>query len=417
VKREHGYRLLLRWAALPVTDRRWGATLAAIALGFGLFVGVAIGPGASGSVAGDVPRVIEVAGLGGGGGGGGGEEEASGFETAAAEEPFEAEPEAAESGFDFTDDEAFEEPAAASEEPSAPATEPEPEDEPDDEPEAELIALNGVVVHANPAAGSYTVAEASGALSAVHAAELPRPGTKVNVPVRTLANGTLAEGGARKRIGTAPAAELEGVVSYVDADPAAPAYAVSKRGVSVLVRVRPDPTGAAAQLPLLGAFARVGVEIDHSAESVETPPSVPPVVPAPESTLPQPLCEGVPPPAPEQLPRVPAPVATLWQTSLDASGVPFTYSDIAGVVIAVCAQEGRLLISADDLREAGADLSIAVPPKLDTAELEPGDSVLATAEIGAGGELTLKGLASDEHAKGADDAGATQGDLVNHLDR
>ena len=35
----------LRWAALPIIDRRWTAPLSAIALGFGLFVGVAIGPG------------------------------------------------------------------------------------------------------------------------------------------------------------------------------------------------------------------------------------------------------------------------------------------------------------------------------------------------------------------------------------
>ncbi|MGE0067628.1 MAG: hypothetical protein AB7T48_09785, partial [Solirubrobacterales bacterium] len=63
-KKETGYRLLLQWAALPVTDRRWAAPMAAVALGFGLFVGVAIGPGASGTLAGGVPQVIAVAGLG-----------------------------------------------------------------------------------------------------------------------------------------------------------------------------------------------------------------------------------------------------------------------------------------------------------------------------------------------------------------
>lgn len=413
-KKEHGYRLLLQWAALPVTDRRWGATLAAVALGFGLFVGVAIGPGASGTLAGGVPQVIEVAGLGGAGGGE--DEEASGFEETEAEEPLEAEPEASESGIEFEpEEETFEEPEAPSEETSPPATEPKEEDEA--EPEAELITLSGVVVHSNPAAGSYTVAEASGAPSAIHATKLPHPGTRVSVPVRTLANGTFAEGGTRKRTGSASKAKLEGIVTYVDADPAAPAYAVSKRGVSVLVKVRPDLTGAPAQLPVLGAFARVGIEIEKlSAAAVEAPPAETPEVPAPEPALPQPLCEGAPLPAPEQLPQLPPAVAALWQTSLDASGVPFTYSDLAGVVIAVCAQEGRLLISADDVREAGADLILTVPAKLATDELEPGDSVLATAEIGTAGELTLKGLASDEHTRGADDPDATQGDLVNHLD-
>ena len=38
----------LRWAALPMIDRRWTAPMSAVALGFGLFVGVAIGPGTRG---------------------------------------------------------------------------------------------------------------------------------------------------------------------------------------------------------------------------------------------------------------------------------------------------------------------------------------------------------------------------------
>ena len=43
----------LRWAALPIVDRRWTAPMSAVALGFGLFVGVAIGPGTEGSLGGD----------------------------------------------------------------------------------------------------------------------------------------------------------------------------------------------------------------------------------------------------------------------------------------------------------------------------------------------------------------------------
>ena len=37
----------LRWAALPVTNRRWTLPMSAVALGLGLFIGVAIGPGIS----------------------------------------------------------------------------------------------------------------------------------------------------------------------------------------------------------------------------------------------------------------------------------------------------------------------------------------------------------------------------------
>ena len=50
----------LRWAALPVIDRRWTAPMAAIALGFGLFVGVAIGPGTQGSLGTTKPMVVQV---------------------------------------------------------------------------------------------------------------------------------------------------------------------------------------------------------------------------------------------------------------------------------------------------------------------------------------------------------------------
>jgi hypothetical protein len=63
----------LRWASLIVTDRRWAAPLSALALGFGLFVGVAIGPSAAGSLATGGAQIIEIPGLGGvvGGGDGG----------------------------------------------------------------------------------------------------------------------------------------------------------------------------------------------------------------------------------------------------------------------------------------------------------------------------------------------------------
>jgi hypothetical protein len=56
---------LLHWAALPVRDRRWAAPLSAVALGFGLFVGVAIGPGAAGTFGTGVAQVIEIPGFGG----------------------------------------------------------------------------------------------------------------------------------------------------------------------------------------------------------------------------------------------------------------------------------------------------------------------------------------------------------------
>jgi hypothetical protein len=68
--RRGGYRQVLRWVALPVTNRRWAAPLSALALGFGLFVGVAIGPSAAGTLA-TGAQIIEIPLLAGAGGAGG----------------------------------------------------------------------------------------------------------------------------------------------------------------------------------------------------------------------------------------------------------------------------------------------------------------------------------------------------------
>ena len=208
------------------------------------------------------------------------------------------------------------------------------------------------------------------------------------------------------RTGSAKSAELSGIVSYLSADPAAPAYAVSKRGVSLLVRVHPDPGGAPPALPALGALATVTVAIQPAeaatpGEATQTPPGAPAEAPpacAPDPALPR------PPPV--------TPTAALWQKKLSAPGVPFTYSDLEGIVMAICPQTGRLSISADDIREGGHDLVLDVTPEIDTSALTVGESVSATADIGTDGTLTLKGLAGDERTKGADDAEATQGDLT-----
>jgi hypothetical protein len=411
-----GYRRILRWAALPVTNRRWAAPLCALALGFGLFAGVAIGPGTSGSLATGAPSVIEIPSLlssdegaaeegseeeaeSGGfaesSGGSGGGEEASAFPSEASSSEFIP---------SFSEVESPESPEPSESTPGPKETSPKAEAE----PEEETQPVSGVVVHANPAAGSYTVAESGGLLNAVHAAKLPVPGAQVSVPVRTLANGTFAEAGQRKQTGRKPQTSLAGIVTFVDAAPAAPAYTVSKRGVSALVHVHPDPTGAPAALPQLGAYATVAVDIEKAppASQAAAPPATEVAPPAtPPTCTPDP---AKPPPA------TPAPVALLWQRQLDADGAPFASSDFEGVVMAVCPAEGTLLLSADDLRESGKDLLFAVPKSIDTGKLVAGDSVAATAAIEAGGALNLTGLASDERTKGADDTATAQGDLVSH---
>lgn len=409
---DRGYRRVLRWAALPVTNRRWAAPLCAAALGFGLFVGVAIGPGTSGSLATGAGSVIEIPSLLSAGGesetaSGGLVEAGAGAGSAGSEaSSFPTESSATEFVPSYTEAES---PASyETSEPAPPAKQPAPEKE--TEPGEEAQQLSGVVVHVNPAAGSYTVAEAGGLLTAVHAAKLPVPGAAVSVPVRMLANGTAAEAGPRKQRGTKAQADLEGIVTFVDPDSAAPAYAVSKRGVSVLVHIHPDPAGAPAVLPQLGAYAVVAVDVEKAPPASELPvappaEAIPPAEPTPPACAPDPALPAVVPPAP---------VGILWQRQLDADGAPFASSDFAGVVMATCPSEGLLRLSADDLRESGSDLVFTVPAAIDTGQLKPGDSVTATAAIAADGTLSLTGLAGDERTKGADDATTAQGDLVSH---
>lgn len=437
-----GYRRLLRWAALPITDRRWAAPLSAVALGFGLFAGVAIGPGAAGTFATGAAQIIEIPGFSGGtdtGDGQGGSPSpsaslsggGSGESSIPAAEP--ALPSLAPIASSESEGEPGEATAPPASHESPPATE---------EPDTEEETLAGIVLHANPAAASYTIAEPAGTLDVVHAAKPPQPGAKVSLPARLLANGTFAEAGAWTKSGLRTRATLSGVVTYIDATATAPAYTVSKRGVSVLVHVHPDPSGTAPTLPALGAFASVAVEIEKlptaSASASEAPlspnPVVEPVPPiAPEETPPPPAPPVEPAPAPlapaaeptpapaapsyvpdPALPLQPParPSAVLWQRQVKAQGAPFTYSDFAGVVAAVCPDSAQLLISADDIRESGHDLPFAVPATIDMTKLEVGQSVLATATIAGDGALALTGLASDERVKGAEDTKAIQGDLV-----
>ncbi len=152
-----------------VTDRRWAPTLSAMALGFGLFLGVAIGPGASGTFATPSGQIVAVAPS---------SSEAPAEESSAANEP---EPFTEPESEPFETEESFEEPYYPETEypvepaPEEPVEEAPPTEEPEEE-EREGQLLEGTVVHANPAAGSYTMAIAGGELVSIHAPKLPPPG-------------------------------------------------------------------------------------------------------------------------------------------------------------------------------------------------------------------------------------------------
>lgn len=253
------------------------------------------------------------------------------------------------------------------------------------------------------AAGSYALAIDGGGLVGVHTRTIPGPGTKLSVIARPLENGTFAEAERPKRAGEAGKASFGGTVTFVDPDPVAPVYSVSGRGASVLVHVVPDPAGAAPDLPLLGSFVTVDVRISE-------PEPVTPEAAAPASEAPPSACgPGVAPPSP--VTPVEPPAVILWETRVEVAGDPATRMELAALVTGICPEGNAVMLSSDDSREDGSDLLLVVPPQIDASGLEPGDSVLATAEIGEGGVLTLTGLASDQRVKGADDARAAQGDL------
>jgi hypothetical protein len=366
----------LRGASLVVTDRRWAAPLSAAALGFGIFAGVAIGPGAAGTLATGAQRIVELPGSGGDSGqsGGGGAGVASTESPAPLEESEAGGFEEAPPSFVPLAPEPVEPPPAP---PPAPTAKPAPtaaggEEEAE---ETETSELKGTVAHLNPAAGGYAMAIEGGELVFIHAAEPPEPGTVLSAPLRRLANGTFAEAGdLEEKKGSATEVTFRGVVTFNSADPAAPAYTVSGRGSSLLVHVEPDPSGAMPEPLAIGSYVTVTATIEEPGDPNSGP--------------------------------------VLVQSKVEVEpGPPSTYLDLAGVVKEVLPETGQLLVSADDTRESEADLTLNVAKKIDAAKLEVGDSYLATATVGEDGSLTLTGIASDEHAKGADDPGSAQGDL------
>jgi hypothetical protein len=77
-----------------------------------------------------------------------------------------------------------------------------------------------------------------------------------------------------------------------------------------------------------------------------------------------------------------------------------------------CTPDG-LVISSDDIREAGRDLvPLNVPAGIDQSRLTRGEAVQADVAVAADGRLTLKGITSDQGAAGADDVSQGQGTLA-----
>jgi hypothetical protein len=386
-----------------------------VAVGFGLFVGVAIGPGTADTLATGAMQVIELPSFGNGAA----KKEGERHVTAQAPPATKA---ASGSGTSAVPSPSFAPlPLTEPESPVPPLSEaPEPKTESspsEDEPEeAEDDKLEGLVVHVNKAAGSYVVAEQSGAITAVHASTAPRSGVEVEVPVRLLANGTYAEMGQRVRSGTGTRAKVSGIVTYVDPAPSSPSYTVSARGVSMLIHVAPDPAGLEVELPVVGALVDVAVDLKEP-ERVVPASSEAPVAPDGQAQPPSGVSEPIVVPSscsPDPtMPLSPSfvPSSVLWQRHLDEEGDPLAYGEFAAIVVAICPEAEEILLSADDTRETGKDVLFKVPSAIDVSRLRVGDSILATATRAGDGTLSLSGLAEDDHMKAADEFKALQGDL------
>jgi hypothetical protein len=385
----------MRWAALPVIDRRWTMPLSGLALGFGLFVGIAIGPVAEGRGSEDQAQtVVEVvqppqaqvpddAGgpAGDGPAGDGNHGDNTGPSTPTPSPPTDNGP--------FGDTPA---PPTSTPPPTTTTTTPPTttttttttptggDDGGDDNPPA-VPTANGIVVHVNELAGSYTVARSNGSLVAVHADELPSIGAVVKVQVRTLANGTKVETNTRDRTDRAEQADVTGTVTF--SDPRIGAYTLSAPGTSVLVRV---PAGD--RMPAVGDVAQATVRIADGLDPIEAE---------------DPGRDGCGKPPKTSRP----PAVGLEQLSIDVSESAGSTS-LEGIVQGVCHKEATIIVSSDDLRAAGRDIAITVPSNVNLGEISPGQVLAIRALIGGKGNLTATRIADDEGASAADDAASIQ---------
>ncbi|HEX5821215.1 MAG TPA: zinc ribbon domain-containing protein [Solirubrobacterales bacterium] len=369
------------------------STFAALALGFGFVVGTAISPNLGGIIAAPSPTVVAEApppdnsttpATGGGGSGGGTSVAAS---TPAATVASTA-PSSGGGGGDGGGGGGKKKKKKKKEQP---------------------LSFDGTVVRVNQVAQSYTISS-NGGLIAIHTDSAPQVGEQVHAPVRKLKNGTYAEQGARSHSGTTDQANFLGTVTYcADLEqPSAPCdgssdtdhyvYAVSSLGASVLVSASHPAQGAP---PKVGSQVQVGVHIGANFQ---------PVTPSSWST--DPSCT---PPYDEEhgLPGSPAPTPELTQTAVSTTSTT-TSALLETVVQTVCpAGTPRLVFSADDIREAGRDLTaLPVPSSIDPSKLTPGEAIQADVAVANDGTLTLKGAASDQGTAGADDTTQGQGTLT-----
>jgi hypothetical protein len=368
----------LRWAGL-MTDKRWAPPLAATAVAFGLFSGIAIGPGLEDTLG----TVVPSSGLD--------ESDGSAESELDSGSPLLGSPAGSQVGGGSIGAGVPVQQTPTAPPAPAPAPAPPPESsEPTAPAEEKPIVMSGTVLHVNPVAQSFALVSDEGQLTAVHAEKLPEPGAIVSkASLEELYNGTLEQQGKLKLEGEAAEATFEGVVTYRDAGTGA--YTTSSRGVSVLVHA--PAGGPPADPPPLGALVTVTGGIEPA--SPGTGPSQPVTPPG----------DCGQPPAPPG-----APDASVTQRDLQVSNPFLGKSYIEGIVQGVCPATSQVVLSADGIRESANDIVMNVSSDIQLYLLEPGQPINASATIGEDGSYTMTGASLDEGAVGADDPNYAQGD-------
>ena len=160
------------------------------------------------------------------------------------------------------------------------------------------------------------------------------------------------------------------------------------------------------ELPSQGAPPKVGSSVDVTTHIGNPFQPIDPATWASDDSCTPPYNEqnGVPNPAVK--------ATELTQTAVNVTAQS-TSGVLEAVVQTVCpGGSPRLVLSADDVREAGRDLIALDAPGIDVTKLTPGQAVQVAVDVAPDGKLTLRGITSDQGAAGADDPAQGQGTLV-----
>ena len=226
------------------------------------------------------------------------------------------------------------------------------------------LNLTGVVVSLDAAAQSFDVVDRKGALHEVHSTSTPKPGTKLELATRQLANGTLLAG---RQVTQSASAQTKvtarGVVSFVDAT--AKRYALSARGVSLIV--------AAPTVPSVGDRLEVALSLPASG------------------------AVGA--------------AATLSELHRKERGRARPPLELAGLISTVDESRRTVTISADGAGLSSDTITISVPALIALKKLTPAETVVAHVTVGSGDSYTLTGAAPDLDATAADSLKDAVGDF------